>query len=506
MIGPYRENPFGRRDFVAQFRSKKVAFGWTAYIGFLALIVAFLYSENTSWKTDIVQLQQSLSTAFGESIAFLTGILMLITPNLTAFTVTMERQRKSIDLIESAPVTARQFLVGKLLSSYRLVWMLLFLALPIISVCVVVGGSTWTRVLLCFLLLSGHSLVYVAIGLMASVKAGTSAMKALLRAILWIIGYNIITGFIGASTIGSFASSHVSPWVIFLPHITAAGPYMVATGGTYPIQSEPWMAVAAFGIDVFVSHLFVTVAAANLNWGSQVRFAKMRFFSLALLATVFGVLTVSTNSVLPMMRGGTTVVSGVPDPNITYEVNIALMFFWGAVILAAGIPAISAYCLFAVKRQFPNGYFRFREVFNATPAGSLPFVVLMWLACAIPICFCQIMLELRIAVATLVLVSFFFAWVMGRLVSTFTNRIELAQNASTGVYVAVMAIVFVTSGIITDLYREPGTNAMDRIMLLAGMLGLVGVGTLIGLLPMERLRLKKSLDDYEDMLRPTHAA
>src|SRR5947209_4930518 len=147
----------------------------------------------------ITEVQENLREFYNILMVCLASILCLITPALTAGAITSERQRQSLDLLFSAPVSVKALLVGKLISSYRYTWMLLALSLPITAVCVVMGGATWSDVLAGYALLSFSALVLTAIGLVVSSMA-PSVGAAILWTYLAVAGYLFVSAGVSASS------------------------------------------------------------------------------------------------------------------------------------------------------------------------------------------------------------------------------------------------------------------------------------------------------------------
>src|ERR1044072_9677517 len=107
--------------------------------------------------------QHPLKGFYNKIIYLLSTVMWLVAPALTATAIVSERQRKSLDLVFSAPVSPKYYLVGKMLSSYRYVWMLLVLSLPVTAACVVLGGAVWSEGLAAYGLLSLPGVIYTAI-------------------------------------------------------------------------------------------------------------------------------------------------------------------------------------------------------------------------------------------------------------------------------------------------------------------------------------------------------
>jgi hypothetical protein len=146
-------NASSMRDFRVQLRGSRSVLLFGAYLLSLITIALLVYSSaiRNGTSVSIVEAQSSLQSFYATVIGLLGGMICLVTPALCATSILTERQRKSLDLVFSAPVSPKYYLVGKMLSSYRYIWMLLVLSLPVTAACVVLGGATWRDVLLGYL-------------------------------------------------------------------------------------------------------------------------------------------------------------------------------------------------------------------------------------------------------------------------------------------------------------------------------------------------------------------
>ena len=162
----YFGNASAVRDYRAQLRGVRAALFWAAYLGLMIVIVTISYSAIVSQgERSVTVIQGELQQFYMSVVGLLEAMVALVAPVIVAMSIQAERQRKSIDLVMSAPVSPKYFLIGKVFSGYRYVLMLLFLSLPISAAAVVLGGVTWREVLVTYLLIASHALLYIAISL-----------------------------------------------------------------------------------------------------------------------------------------------------------------------------------------------------------------------------------------------------------------------------------------------------------------------------------------------------
>jgi hypothetical protein len=166
------------------------------YLAFLILIVALAYQAAIGDNPDLrnpVRVQEALVGFYRIVMSMLVALIALIAPALTANAITLERERKTMDLLLATPLTARQLLVGKLLGSFAFIVLLLALTLPVSAVSVLLGGVSFPELLKAYLLIACGGLVLCAIALFSSVYARNSTL-AVLWSYLRVAGFLLATG------------------------------------------------------------------------------------------------------------------------------------------------------------------------------------------------------------------------------------------------------------------------------------------------------------------------
>ncbi|MEA2552748.1 MAG: hypothetical protein QOJ65_924, partial [Fimbriimonadaceae bacterium] len=144
----YADNATSRRDFRAQLRGNRSFILWMIYLAMLIGLGMLNYSQSVDrGQVSVVQAQAWLQNFYEMIMVLLAAMITLVAPALAATAIVIEKERRSLDLLFSAPVKPKVLLVGKMLSAYRYTWMLLVLSLPVTAVCVVLGGATWSEVL-----------------------------------------------------------------------------------------------------------------------------------------------------------------------------------------------------------------------------------------------------------------------------------------------------------------------------------------------------------------------
>lgn len=372
----YFGNAAAVRDYRAQLRGNRALWLWTSYLGLLILLAGLFYSNmmDSMYPRSISQLQGDLFEFYSMVIGLIAAVVCLVAPSLTASTITVERQRKSLDLIFSAPVPPRYLLVGKMLASLRYLIMLLVLALPVTAVCVVMGGATWGDVVGSYIVLLSSGIIFMAIGLAVSAQAAT-LMSAIANTYGWVILYVWITGTVFGmgmmSTMsgGSFAGATEAPWMIVLLPFTAS------------ISAPTFTTILGVEVPNFILGLIFAIAFSKLltsGAGSSLSpFGSAETKSFRVHALVFiGIVTVLlvfplASSPMFSMFGSTTATPGVS--NFSAGILVALM----CAGLGVAIPHVACHSIEADRRFRNDGLVSWRNVLTGTPSGGLPFLVLM---------------------------------------------------------------------------------------------------------------------------------
>ena len=359
----YFGNAAAQRDFRVQLRGNRSMMLFGLYLAILIGVAYFKYSDIArDASISVVNAQRQLRDFYTLIVFLLGGMISIVTPGLAATTIVLERQRRSLDLVFSAPVAPRYYLVGKIIAVYRYTWMLLILSLPVTAACVVLGGASWSDVLTVYGLLSFHGLLFASIGLLVS----TLSAKPV-SAVIWtyaaVGAYLFASGVAAASTsvrsFGSRSSSEASFLVGTNPFsaLFAVGTFTRIGGIEVP---NYLLAIAAILVAV---RLCLLGAGSILSEGRETANLRIHWVivtAVAAFGMAYALTTSGTSSSLDMR---------------TTALGYGL--FWMLSPLTLVIPTLAVYGMDGAGRQKPNGAFGVRHAFDGTPAGALPYLVLL---------------------------------------------------------------------------------------------------------------------------------
>lgn len=183
----------GRRAFVLM----------TVYVGVLALVVLLVYrvmydravfdAVIRGQPAPIDAVSGSLSTMIGQSV-FTTILItqtiltLLLAPALTSGSISMEREKQTLELLISTPVSTLGLVVGKLVSSLAFVFLLVLASMPLMSIVFVFGGIAPDDVIRAYIVLFATTFGIGSIGLfMSALLKRTQVATALAYVIVFLV-------------------------------------------------------------------------------------------------------------------------------------------------------------------------------------------------------------------------------------------------------------------------------------------------------------------------------
>ncbi len=385
---PLVSNPVVMRDLRIQLRGTKSYWYQAVYLLLVGLLAVAGYATATSGfgrgngagGVSVVQAQSQLQQFYYFIFATLAALICLIAPALTAASITTERQRLTLDLLITTPLSAGELLVGKLLSSIAFLALLLVLSLPASALCVILGGATLGDVFRVYILFALDGLILAAIGLYFS-----CAVRASLLALVWtyvtVFLFEMATMTMGAFTsVGAaFMGGDGNAFSCF----TSLNPFVaMAVGGKSfeaslpgfgPTKIPIWLGASV--LTVLIVRLLVTAAAFRLGtYGASAAPSLRRqilfLTGLTAFAMAYGLFD-STGS-FP----GRPTFAGGSDGALAMMVLLITGFSLATFLLPSlFVPAVAED---APVGTAIDGWYKVKRMFQPDHAGSLPYFHL-WL-------------------------------------------------------------------------------------------------------------------------------
>jgi ABC-type transport system involved in multi-copper enzyme maturation permease subunit len=365
-------NPVIGRELRVRVRVGRAYLLQAFYLAFLILIVALAYQAAIGDNPDLrnpVRVQEALVGFYRLVMSMLVALIALIAPALTANAITLERERKTMDLLLATPLTARQLLVGKLLGSFAFIVLLLALTLPVSAVSVLLGGVSFPELLKAYLLIACGGLVLCAIALFSSVYARNSTL-AVLWSYLRVAGFLLATGVLMLQDVVAFGGRGAGALSLAFPQVLL-NPFAAPFVADMQVDFVRWQA-PAWVVGVVLCLLFtrLTLTAAARKVGlydkdvlPSARRQLMLFFPLNMLLCV-----------LPLLALGGGGAGGMGGAE--YALVVVLLCVAPFLLLAAWIAP------FGQDGDTPcpdDGMFKPSRMFTAAPSGALPFLWTVWL-------------------------------------------------------------------------------------------------------------------------------
>ncbi len=158
------ENPVLRRELLTALRSHKSFVLQFLYLAILGAIVYLAWPEGLIATKS--ELARKLFKIFGESQLVL---LSIMSPAFSASAMTIEKERRCMDLLLTSPIRPGTILMGKYMSSVVYLFLLILASAPVISVVCWMGGTGPTEIAGLYVLLMAVAATFGMIGLTCSV-------------------------------------------------------------------------------------------------------------------------------------------------------------------------------------------------------------------------------------------------------------------------------------------------------------------------------------------------
>jgi hypothetical protein len=124
-------------------------------------------------------------------LALETLLILLLAPALASGAISMEREKQTLELLITTPVSTLGMVVGKLLSSLAFVFLLVLASLPLMSLVFILGGVAPEDVLRAYLLLLVIGISAGSVGLFMSALVKRTQIAT---ALAYLVGFVLTLG------------------------------------------------------------------------------------------------------------------------------------------------------------------------------------------------------------------------------------------------------------------------------------------------------------------------
>ncbi|MFL0507152.1 ABC transporter permease [Ureibacillus sp. 179-F W5.1 NHS] len=251
-------NPVLLKELKLRFRAFKSFSGLMFYLAVLCIFVAgFLLIRTQFTGTNFFRPDDSF-TMFAVLSVLQMGLVMFITPGLTAGAISTEREKQTLNILLTTTQSSTQIIIGKLLSSVAFLVLMLLAGLPLYSLVFLFGGVSPSQFVTIFLLYLITLVAIGSIGIMFSTitKKTIVSMIATYGAMIFLGGITAFFFFMGVSmeqmSMGMSTATPFAPITYFWASINP-GALMVTI--LYPEMANSLESVVGISLPIWVVYL-----------------------------------------------------------------------------------------------------------------------------------------------------------------------------------------------------------------------------------------------------------
>ncbi len=171
------ENPVLQRELLVNLRMGRAFVLMFAYIALLGAVVAAAWPSQQ--LLDLTETEQTrvdgsaVQTGEAQRLVnfFFLGqyiLMSLMVPSFAAGSITGEKERKTYEMLLASPMRPGAIVLGKLLAAMCHLAVLVFASLPIVMLCLPLGGVHWSEVLATYVAMAASVVTFGVICLTAS--------------------------------------------------------------------------------------------------------------------------------------------------------------------------------------------------------------------------------------------------------------------------------------------------------------------------------------------------
>ncbi|MCR5700824.1 MAG: ABC transporter permease [Lachnospiraceae bacterium] len=257
MKNKIRINPILKKEMVVGSRSMKMSWAIMAVSAILTAIVVFTL------------LVSQLNVASGATYDYSTLIVLfpvlgiaecimlsLMVPVITSGSISGEREKQTLDIMLTTPISPFSIVLGKLMSAMMIVMMYMIASVPVMAITFVLGGLSWWNLIGLFIILIYLGIYVGSVGIFCSSVVKKSIAATILTI---VIGLAII---IGTSLIYSVSITIMSMYYMTSGNMrpdSLLGPVVV-------FMFNPYSPIFDFMVRALSdSSIYDMVSSANIN-------------------------------------------------------------------------------------------------------------------------------------------------------------------------------------------------------------------------------------------------
>jgi ABC-type transport system involved in multi-copper enzyme maturation permease subunit len=280
------DNPILVKEFRSRMRGWRAFAILTVYLIFLALFSFGIYEMIViaSPYTGGIPLSPFIGQALYAAIINLSLFFVaFLTPALTATAISSEHEKLTLEMLQATPLAAHTILFGKLISTAGYIFLLLFAAIPMISLVFIFGGVTPEDLLVAALVIWTTAMTFGMIGLFFSAwrKRTIQAIGLSYLVILLMIG-----GTYAVYIFWGVITQNFPPRFILVVNPFSALAAVLSAGG-YQAGVSSFFAILAGWGPIMISGDLSQIEETRPLWHYTLAFYLALSIGLYLLATRF---------------------------------------------------------------------------------------------------------------------------------------------------------------------------------------------------------------------------
>lgn len=190
-----RLNPIFRKDEIASARKFTLPALVTLVNGSLSVLVLMnlFYITKSARMTGEISYTNFLRIYYIAAAAEIL-LIMLITPALTAASISGERERKTLGLLLTTQLDPWDIVTGKLLAALGTLLLLVVSSVPILATVYIYGGITWLQLVIYFCFLTLSAVFCSSVGIMVSSFFVSTAAATAVAYVVIFLSYGVMLG------------------------------------------------------------------------------------------------------------------------------------------------------------------------------------------------------------------------------------------------------------------------------------------------------------------------
>lgn len=196
-----RANPILKKELVLGARSIKLSLALFFYSGILSVVALAFLESATSMDYYYGGMDFEVLLSVFMILAFLQLIMIcIILPVLTAGSIAGERERQTLDILLTAPVSTFSIVAGKLFAAMANIFLFVISSLPAMGIAFLYGGIQWRYLFIFIVSIMCVAFFSGAIGIWCSSvykKTTVSVIASMVVELLFFLGtISVIVGYI----------------------------------------------------------------------------------------------------------------------------------------------------------------------------------------------------------------------------------------------------------------------------------------------------------------------